>query len=158
MITQSEADTLVAMQKKRETDEHYGFPVSGELLTMPIISIDESEKFLIDVSRKGKFRLKRCTYQERYRGMIILIRLDIDGPPHDNPELYPEIIDYLIPYAGQNIECPHLHLYVEGFNDKWAVPTPTGEFTNKDDLYATLDDFFNYCNIIEPPIVERGLF
>ena len=158
MITQSEAEALLAMQKKRETDERYSFPISGEFLTMPIISIDEREKFLIDVNRKGKFRLTRCAYQERYMRVIVLVRLDINGSPHDNPELYSGIIDSLVPYSGQTIECPHLHLYIEGFDDKWAIPAPTSEFSKNDDLYATLDDFFRYCKVVEPPIVERGLF
>lgn len=158
MLTQSEADVLIAMQKRRATDESYDFPSSGEFLTIPVISIDEREPFLIDVNRKGRIRLTKCTYQERYRGIIILLRLDIDGPPHTNPEVSSVPNSYLAPYNGQIIQSPHLHLYIEGFMDKWAIPTPSGKFPNTSDLYTTLEDFFRYCNIVELPIIQRGLF
>lgn len=158
MLTQSEADALIATQKKKTTNEQYNFPPSGEILTIPIISIDESESFLIDVNRKGRIRLTKCTYQERYRGMIILVRLDIDGSPHTNPEVMSVPLSYLTPYNGQTIQCPHLHLYVEGFMDRWAIPAPSDIFSRTNDLYDTLMDFFRYCNVIEPPNIQRGLF
>lgn len=158
MLTQSEADALIAMQKKKPTDEQYGFPSSGEVLTMPIVSIDERESFLIDVNRKGRIRLTKCTYQERHRGIIILVRLDIDGPSHTNPEATSVPLPYLNQYNGETIQCPHLHLYVEGFMDRWAIPAPSDTFNRTNDLYETLMDFFRYCNVIEPPIIQKGLF
>lgn len=158
MLTQPEADTLITMAKKKSTDERYDFPSSGEILTIPVVSIDERESFLIDVNRKGRIRLTKCTYQERYRKMIILVRLDIDGSPHTNPEVDTIPLSYLTPYNGQTIYCPHLHLYVEGFMDKWAIPAPSDKFPETGDLYRTLKDFFRYCNIIDPPIIQRGLF
>ncbi len=60
MLTQSEADALIAMPKKKSTDEQYNFPSSGEVLTIPIVSIDERESFLIDVNRKGRIGLTKC--------------------------------------------------------------------------------------------------
>jgi hypothetical protein len=158
MLTQSEADALIALKKKRASNDTYSFPSSGEILTIPIISIDGRESFLLDINRKGSIKLTRCTYQERYRRIIILVRLDIDGQPHTNPEVDIVPLPYLIPYNGQTIKCPHLHLYVEDYMDKWAIPAPANEFPNTKDLYKTLEDFFRYCNIIEPPIIQRGLF
>jgi len=158
MLTQSEADALIAIEKKRATDESYDFPSSGEFLTIPLISIDERESFLIDVNRKGRIRLTKCTYQERYRGVIILVRLDIDGQPHTNPEVSSVPLPYLIPYNDQTIKSPHLHIYVEGFMDRWAIPAPSDKFPNTSDLYTTLVYFFHYCNIIQLPIIQRGLF
>jgi len=158
MLTQSEADALISLKKKRTSNDTYSFPSSGAILTIPIISIDGRESFLLDINRKGSIRLTRCTYQERYRGIIILVRLDIDGHPNTNPEVNDVPLLYLVPYNGQTIQCPHLHLYVEGYMDKWAIPAPANEFLNTKDLYQTLEDFFRYCNIIEPPIIQRGLF
>jgi len=158
MLTQSEAEALIAMQKKKSTDEQYDFPSSGEILTIPIVSIDERESFLIDVNRRGRIKLTKCTYQERYKGIIILVRLDIDGQPHTNPEVNNIPLPYLAPYNGKTINCPHLHLYVEGYMDKWAIPAPQDRFPDTRDLYKTLYDFFRYCNIIEPPNIQRGLF
>jgi hypothetical protein len=158
VLTQFEADSLINLEKKRTTGAIYNFPQSGEILTIPIVSLDKREAFLIDINRKGRIRLTKCTYQERYRGMIILVRLDIDGSPHPNPEVSDVPLPYLLPYNGQIIQCPHLHLYVEGFMDRWAISAPPDKFHNIKDLCATLDDFFRYCNIIEPPIIQRGLF
>jgi len=86
MLTQSEANALINLPKKSNSDEDYSFPYPGNILTIPIISQDEQENFLLDVNR-GSIRLSKCTYQERYQQMIILIRLDVDGPPHSNPEV-----------------------------------------------------------------------
>jgi len=158
MLTQSEADALIAIQKKRVTEEYYDFPSLGESLTIPIVSIDGRESFLIDANRKGRVVLTKCTYQERYRGIIILVRLDINGQLHTNPEVSSVPISYLTPYNGQIIQCPHLHLYVEGFMDKWAIPAPSNKFSTINNLYITLKDFFRYCNIVKPPIIQRGLF
>ena len=158
MLTQSEADVLIAMQKKHIKEEIFDFPMPGEILTIPIISIDERESFLIDVNRKGKIRLTKCTYQERNQGIIILTRLDVDGSPHSNPEVINVPLSCLQPYNGQTIRCPHLHLYVQGFMVKWAIPAPSEKFPRTEDICATLDDFFRYCNVIELPSVQRSLF
>lgn len=155
MLTQSEADALIDMEKKRAKEEMYNFPLAGETLTIPIISADERESFLIDINR-GSIRLSKCTYQERRQGIIILVRLDIGGPPHCNPEVANIPLPYLKPYNRETIPCPHLHLYVEGFMDKWAIPVP--EFPRTNDICATLDNSFRYCNVTEPPLVQRSLF
>jgi len=157
MLIQAEADRLLAMNKRRVSGKTYEFPMAGESLTIPIVSVDESESFLLDVNR-GTIRLTKCTYQERYQGIIILVRLDVDGPPHTNPEVSEVPLSYLSGFNGTTIPCPHLHLYVEHFMDKWAIPAPTDRFPRTEDIYATLNDFFRYCHIIEKPIVQKGLF
>jgi hypothetical protein len=157
VLTQSEADALIVLQKKRATDTSYDFPKRGETLAIPILSMDERESFLLDISR-GRIRLTKCTYQERYGGIIILVRLDIDGQPHTNPEVSSVPVAYLASHNGATLPCPHLHVYVEGFMDKWAIPAPPDKFPKIDDIHSTLDDFFRYCNIIQAPIIQRELF
>jgi len=44
-------------------------------------------------------------------------------------------------------------MYVEGFMDKWAIPVPTAKFSDTANLFQTLDEFFDYCNIVEKPII-----
>jgi len=34
---------------------------------------------------------------------------------------------------------------------KWAIPAPNDEFPDTTNLYTTLQDFFRYCNVVEPP-------
>lgn len=67
------------------------------------------------------------------------------GPPHRNPD-------------GQEIPCPHLHLYREGFADKWAQAIDPQVFQNPGDLWETLQDFMDFCRVVEPPNIQRGLF
>ncbi|MGR3311391.1 MAG: DUF6978 family protein [Candidatus Brocadiales bacterium] len=156
MLTQDKVNALLALKKKTIKKGIYDFPQGGKHLTIPIISLDEREAFLLDVNRRS-IRLTKCTYQERYQGPFILVRLDVDGPPHPNPEVEVVPLPYLAVYNGITLLGPHLHIYVEGFMDKWAIPAPEDTFSRTHDLYDTLFDFFNYCNIVEPPIIQKSV-
>jgi hypothetical protein len=83
--------------------------------------------------------------QNRARQVVVLVRLDLAGPTHRNPD-------------GEEVPCPHLHLYREGYGDKWAKPLPADIFSAPTDLWATLQAFQVFCNITQPPHIERGLF
>ncbi|MEK7396193.1 MAG: hypothetical protein AAB116_04595 [Candidatus Poribacteria bacterium] len=160
MFTQSEAEYFMNMSKKKVSNNNYDFPLARESLVIPIISTDDKVNFLLDINRKGEISLTKCTkctYQERYQEVNILVRLDLDGPTHENPFIQPVPLTYLEPYNGSVIPTPHLHLYVEGFMDKWAIPA-NNRFPRTSDLFLTLEDFFQFCNIIEPPAIQRGLF
>lgn len=153
MLTQSEADNLMALEKKRSDDTRRDFPVAGEKLTLPVESMDGREKFQLDISR-GRIRLTKCTYQERYQSINILLRLDLDGPPHPNPEVNAVPLAFLAPYIGKTLQPPHLHLYVEGYLDKWAIPLPNG-FSNPGDLFVTFQEFCSFCNIKLIPLIRH---
>lgn len=152
MLSQAEADKLRAIEKKRSDETRRIFPVAGEKLTIPILSMDGREKFQLDISR-GRIRLAKCTYQERYQSINILVRLDLDGPPHPNPDVNVVPLKFLAPYNGQTLKPPHLHLYVEGFLDKWAIPLPT-DFTAPNDLFTTFQEFCTFCNISLMPLIK----
>jgi hypothetical protein len=47
---------------------------------------------------------------------------------------------------------------VEGFMVRWAIPAPMDIFSSTNDLHATIAQFFDFCNIVEPPTVHRDLF
>jgi hypothetical protein len=110
-LTQTEADALIAMPKIRADDDRYCYPDLGGAICMPLTSEDKQENFLLDVSR-GRIDLLKVKYQNRGRQVIVLVRLDLGGPGHRNPD-------------GEEISTPHLHVYREGYGDKWAVPVPT---------------------------------
>lgn len=143
-LTQDEAEKLMAMEKRGADQREWMFPGRGDRLVVPLTSVDRRENFLLDVTR-FQIKLTKATYQNRARVAIILYRLDIDGAPHRNPD-------------GQEIPCPHLHRYREGFGDKWAVPAPVDRFPDVSELFLTLDAFMRHCNITEPPVIEKGLF
>lgn len=143
-LTQAEADALIAMPKHRVEDGEVEYPGLGGKVMVPLVSENKRENFLLDVNR-GRIELRKGTYQTRARQVVILVRLYFGGPAHRNPD-------------DEEIPCPHIHVYREGFGDRWAIPVPACDFSNLADLWGTLSDFFRYCNITEPPRFSRGLF
>ncbi|MFA5780377.1 MAG: hypothetical protein WC947_09610 [Elusimicrobiota bacterium] len=143
-LPQSEADALIAMEKIKADDTPWEYPDTGGQIRIPLTSVNKRENFTLDISR-GRIDILKGTYQNRAQQVVILVRLDFGGQPHRNPD-------------GQEIASPHLHIYREGFGDKYATPLPADKFSHISDLWQTLEDFMKYCNIVEPPIIERGLF
>lgn len=143
-LTQAEADALIAMEKHRATNDRHDFPMRGESLTVPLQSPDKREHFLLDLSR-GRIDLLKVKMQKRGRQVVVLVRLDLGGPPHRNPD-------------ETEVPAPHLHVYREGYGDKWAIAVPTDRFRDTCDVWKTLEDFLRYCNVTQRPHIERGLF
>ncbi len=143
-LTQDEADTLIAMDKVRVDNQQYYFPSPGGSVCAPLTSVDKRENFLLDIGR-GRINLAKVKYQNRARQVVVLVRLDIEGSPHRNPD-------------GQEVPPPHLHVYREGYGDKWAIPVPVGHFSDIADPFQVMDDFMSYCKVTQPPFIERGLF
>ncbi|RPJ39893.1 MAG: hypothetical protein EHM35_01110 [Planctomycetaceae bacterium] len=143
-LTQAEADVLIAVEKHRVNEDRYDFPMAGVSLSLPLQSSDKREQFLLDISR-GRIDLLRAKYQNRARQVVVLVRVDVGGGPHRNPD-------------GEDVPCPHFHTYREGYADKWAVPLPADRFRKASDLWTTSEDFMRYCNITKPLHIDRGLF
>jgi len=143
-LTQAEADALIAMEKHRTNEERNDFPMGGQSVVLPLQSADRREQFLLDLSR-GRIDLLKVKMQNRGRQVVVLVRLDLGGAPHRNPD-------------DEEIGAPHLHVYREGFGDKWAIPVPVDRFRNAADVWVTLEDFLRFCNVTKPPHIERGLF
>ncbi|MCF7809651.1 hypothetical protein K9N50_01545 [bacterium] len=143
-ISQTEADILIAMEKIRADLDVYEYPGLGGKVIIPLLSRDQKIDFLLDIER-GRINLLKGKYQNRTHRAIILVRIDFGGAPHRNPD-------------GEEITCPHLHLYREGFGDKWAFQIPISKFPNINDPWDCLFDFMKYCNITEQPTILSGLF
>lgn len=142
-LMQDEANALIAMPKCKANNDIFYYPDRGSHLTIPLISSDKKENFLLDIKR-GRIDLLKATYQNRARQAVILVRLDLGGGPHRNPD-------------GEEIVCPHLHVYQEGYFDKWARAVPSEFFADTGDLWQSLVDFMRYCNITEPPNIQKGI-
>ena len=144
ILAQSEADALIAMEKQRIDETEWEYPDLGGRVNIPLISLDKRETFFLDLER-STINLSKRKHQNRARGVVVLVRLDIGGAPHRNPD-------------GQEMPCPHIHLYKEGFGDKWAYHLPTGIFSDIGSNWQTLLDFMGYCNITLPPRIGRSFF
>lgn len=138
-LPQEEADALIAMEKHRADDQQYAFPLVGGEVIIPLVSPNRRESFLLDV-RRGRIDLFKGTYQNRARQVVLLVRLDFGGQPHRNPD-------------DIEVASPHLHLYREGYGDKWAEPVPHEIFTNLTDFRQTLEEFMQYCHITQKPLI-----
>lgn len=143
-LSQSEANALIAMKKVKVDNQNWDYPGFGGRISIPLVSKNKRESFILDISR-GKIDLLKGTYQNRARQIIVLVRLDFGGQPHRNPD-------------GEEIPSPHLHVYREGHGDKWAMSISANQFSNVSDLWQTLQEFMRYCNITDVPNIERGLF
>ncbi|WP_046868572.1 DUF6978 family protein [Microvirga massiliensis] len=143
-LTQAEANALLAIEKHRVDETRWRLPDLGGGIMVPLTSDDGSESFVLDISR-GRANLLKGKVQNRVRSSVVLARIDFGGAPHRNPD-------------GEEVACPHIHLYREGYGDRWAYPVPAEHFAQPDDHWQTLVDFMRYCNIIQQPIFERGLF
>jgi len=141
-LMQSEVDTLLKMEKK------FVYP---KLLSLGNIAMDEShdlisldgrEKFILDIWRSG-INLAKYTFNNRSRMIYRLVRVDIGGSPHRNPD-------------HTKVLCPHIHIYKEGYDDKWAYPLSDYAFRTPNDIMVVLEDFAKFCKIIElPPCQEK---
>jgi hypothetical protein len=67
------------------------------------------------------------------------------GAPHRNPD-------------DEEIPCPHLHLYREGYGDRWAMALPAERFSDAGDPWLLLLEFMQFVNVTVPPDIRRGLF
>lgn len=134
MLTQKEADDLLSLRKWLASQAEVEL-VAGQNRSYDLDSTEASEKFILDLWR-GTIRL-RARYQTRARKSIVLVRLDLNGAPHTNPD-------------GEIVDCPHLHVYKEGYGDKWAFPVTSDAFSDPSQLDVAFRDFCTYCNITIP--------
>ena len=144
-LNQAEADALIAMEKRcADERQQWLFPAPGDRIAIALTSMDKRENFMLDVTR-AQIKLTKATCQNRARHALVLMRLDLDGPPHRNPD-------------DEEIPCPHLHIYREGYGDKWAIAAPLERYNNTLDLFLTFEAFMTHCNITGRPQIEKGLF
>lgn len=134
---------MIAMEKHRVDEGRTYFPMGGEKVILKLQSSDRREQFLLNL-RRARIDLAKVTMQTRARQVVVLVRLDLGGAPHRNPD-------------EQDVPPPHLHIYRQGFGDKWAVPVPA-EIRVSDGLAATLKDFLAYCHVTQPPHIDWRLF
>lgn len=136
-LSQEEAEFLIKLKKVpvSSNDNKYIFPNQQKnKLSIPLKSEDGKNFFVFDINR-NKIKLSKITYLNRTKSNVVLIRLDLNGAPHRNPD-------------GKEVSGSHLHVYKEGYNDKFAVELPA-EFRqiSSHDIKQFFTAFMQYCNI-----------
>ena len=119
------------------------------------------DPFTLDVGEKS-IELK-YTFQTRIYTTVILLRYDYGGS-HDNPkencqiskdDPFYEIHQQCI--GRKYIREPHIHVYREGFEDRWAYPVD-GIIKDPADVPGSLKEFLKYCAVSDIPGIQRGLY
>ncbi len=143
LLTQSESKILLDMKKNSIDDNAISLPDLGGTLDIHLQEEAGKELFIVNYTRHS-INLYKRNHHFRARKVIGIARLDLDGPPHRNPD-------------GEEIGPRHLHLYREGYALRWAQEVPDS-FSNLDDSFETLQDFLKYCNVDKMPNFMKGLF
>lgn len=152
-LTQAEADELLQMPKifmdQAPIEFHLGEPMDSDRV---LRFSDRREEFMLTIERGRRVRV-RLKYQTRARRVIVLARIELNGPRHKNP---PEC-----PYRPDEwIGGTHLHLYREGFEDRIAYEL--GEAPGWTDVNAAsgipaLERFMRFCGIAQWPPIQTAL-
>ena len=144
VLTQEEAEELLKMLK-RCVLKVLNFPSLGKRADFDVTGInDKSEKFIISVNRKNK-EAHKVSFVARYRqGDVRLLSLDLNpSEKHTNPE----------DCGGEVIEGTHLHIYREGFHDKYAIPFVIDDVGLENAFITFLQKF----NVVEIPKIRTQL-
>jgi len=141
-LTQEIADELLAMEKEFVLGDVLNLH-PGAKFVRELRSADGREQFLLDFFQ-GTLRLEKVTSNHRYARTIILARLDLNGAPHTNPD-------------GQTIYGSHLHLYREGYGDKWAEPIDPATFSKPSDPVTSLHEFLRFLKVKNAPPIQGAL-
>lgn len=84
-------------------------PLRGYNMTYDLESKTTKDKFYLDIDRRGSIELK-VKLQNRYaKNKMPLVRIDIDSPPHINPD-------------GTKLSRNHIHIYKNCDKDTNNLP------------------------------------
>lgn len=140
-LSQPRADAYLAARKIKATATDCCLSsIIPKPVSIPLVAPDiAGVVFSLDVTQKRiVLKLKcqlRCTTEA-----VVLARLGF-ASPHRNPD-------------GTAVGVPHLHIYREGYGDRFAYKVPPGMLKNPDDPLQVLLDFLATCNIEKNGIVD----
>ncbi len=164
-LSQNEAIDLINTNKVVKDLTAHSFPAPGGEIILKLESEDQRSIFSLILGR-NKFELAvaySIHHMFKKSGNIPIIRLDIDGPDHKNPDATPSL-PYLIPFRNTKVGKRHMHVYVEGFGLTWAFPVKHSNLLRDFGLirdYNFIEDhventraFFNLINIVNPRVED----
>lgn len=135
-MTQAEAQRLILILKRLLQQEPLFIPEAGNKTAFELHSVfSENDRFTIFFNRRNKINKNKYTLLLRYGKDKVLLRIDIGGSAHTNPD-------------GTTIPCPHIHIQQNDTDrwDAWAMDIPA-MFGNVEDRVVTFRNFLQYCNV-----------
>lgn len=136
LMTQAEAQGLIQVLKRMLQQGNIMLPQMGNKTKIELCSVfSEKDRFTIIVNRSSRIRADKYTLMLRYGKDKGLLRIDVGGPEHTNPD-------------GTIIPCPHIHIQQNDVSawDAWATEIPA-VFGNVADRIETFKTFLQYCNV-----------
>jgi len=126
------------MQMKKRFTKAPVLPKTNSKSIYQVIGDTPQEKFEVHIERKNviEFQADKSKFQESYY-KTALIRIEIDAPPHMNPDGN---------WTGRN----HIHIYREGAGLLWAYDLSSvapNLFLDQNHFLSLFCDFCQYCNI-----------
>ena len=124
-------------------------------------------KAFLDISKSGNIEIKH-SINNRVKTSIPILRLDINGHHHSNPdfdenfikniEIPVNIIKLMQKYSGYKFtKESHLHYYIEPYREKWAFPPFELGLKISSDFQDNIKIFCDNFNI-KAKIEKEGLF
>lgn len=142
-MTQSEAQGLIQVLKRLLQLNAITLPKMGSTSLYELCSVfSEKDRFSVIFNRKNRIDSGKYTLMLRYGKDKGLLRIDVGGPPHTNPD-------------GSIVPCPHIHIQQRdtGSWDAWATDIPA-VFGNVADRIETFTAFLQYCNVRDIASIE----
>ena len=140
-MTNEEFQDLLEM-KKIFLKNNIQLPENNENNSYELKSESTKDRFYIDIDRRGKIEFSKFKLQNRYlQTKQPLVRIDIDSPPHINPD-------------GTKTSRNHIHIYRETEFDTGNLPWAydlsdfKGLVLNEDYSFIhVFHEFCKYCHI-----------
>lgn len=131
-LTQEEFGFLMGLEKEFEDKSTIFLGPAPLQWSRRLKSTATNDTFLLDFYR-GSFKIQKYTYNHRYRQTLAVFRFDSFGT-HTNPD-------------GEKLTGFHVHLYKEGFGDKFAYPASKFGIEETDPMEVVLQKFLVYCKV-----------
>ncbi len=142
-LTQFEYEYTMSLQKEFEDGITPLLLGPGPVRwTRQLFSLETREEFILDY-HKGNIAIEKFVVNHRYRQSIILLRYCHTGR-HTNPD-------------GVTLVGPHIHMYREGYGDKFAFPAADMGINISDDIQVIFRKVLQLCNIQNPPTINFNL-
>lgn len=163
MLTNEEAIYLLGLKKMLTNDKE--IIIGNRKTRLDLVAIeDRNVKFWIELTRNEKILLKTSIHHLETNHYTGLLRIDYKGS-HKNPDIVTDKVpDIVLPYIGEYITEPHIHIYVEGYKPLvWAIPLRKYDFEIKTldslhDVNQLLIKFAEKINLEITQKIETQLF
>jgi hypothetical protein len=131
-LSQAEFDFLMGLEKEFEDKSTIVLGPPPLQWSRKLTSTTTNDTFSLDFYR-GTFKIQKYTYNHRYKQTLVIFRFDSFGV-HTNPD-------------GGKVTGFHIHVYKEGFGDKFAYPASDFGIEETDSMVVILQKFLVYCKV-----------